>query len=1172
MIRTKRLLRSERLEERCLLAAAILRQGDIAYLVSEDAAIVSRYDIPNETWLSSLSLGSDLNPTAALVDGDGIYVAYGKAVYRYDLEGSNGRHLINTLSPVKAIHSDGNLLFINYTSGLYTRAVSINKTTETLIDTVDDYLDTIYGSSISPTLNRIFGRTSGTSPSDISFLEYDDDGFFGINSGSPYHGDYPSANKTWVFPDESKVIDSSGIVYATQSLDYLNSLGTSIDDIAFYQDEIPIVLNGATLTSYSNSLLLAGSTTLDRSPERIFVNDENVLAFSEDATALNGFSVSLIDLDTISPPVPSDSIDPVGLPYTPTNIEIAVDGSLLIYSKSQASVFRWDIRTQAYTESIPLIGSADYMAYSAANDTLYLAYSNGLIRQIDLSGPSRDEVPFATLPGRPLGLEAAGEYLFAVDPSGAWVSHYTFRPDGTLISAVDWNRSSSEFIWNAENRKMYFFRDGTSPNDLHTEDISVGGEIVGKAETPLHGGPFRHPIRVAPSGDYVVLGSGAMFDGRTLAQLSTSLPFVIDDAAWIGTQLFTMRNIGGVSQVQAWDGPTFAPGKIRQSEATGVSIVGVGGMLVSIGRPSDGIPKFEILNADLEPTDKRTSPDVIWTSPATLVSGQPLTGVELDAEASVYGSFEYTPAIGTVLPVGINQTLSVTFTPTDTDTYATVTRTVSIDVLGMDFGDAPNAETSGFAASYPVELADDGARHLMSDLYLGENISVEADGRPSNEARADEDDDGVVVVASVFALPEDTSQSSLQVIASQSGKVDAWIDFNQDGDWDDPGEHVVKSRDVDGGATLLDFDVPAAASLGATGMRVRISSDGGLTPLGFAVDGEVEDYWVEISAPADGFQVDTTVLGGPLNIQSSDGKVTVSNQGILIASFPSWVFGVVDVSGDGGDSVVQVGEGEGELVIRGDAGGGEDSIVLMGANQMIDLRSIVSGQLTGIEMIDVRGLGINEIFVSPEAIDTITDSRNSLALLADEDDLVHLGDGWSVGDLEKLGEDVVHVLRQGTATLRLKNDRAFTNPVIPFDTNRSGDTTALDALLIINWLQRNGVETALTFDNAGGRYLDASGDGGVSSLDALRIINQLAKKLLPEGEGIAAKTESALNVDSSDQPQQNSPSDFSTNRESADFDNQAILVDEFFRLSFADVDRDDSEDAIELRDSISLLF
>ncbi|HEY9072619.1 MAG TPA: hypothetical protein VIN67_00680, partial [Desulfobaccales bacterium] len=57
-----------------------------------------------------------------------------------------------------------------------------------------------------------------------------------------------------------------------------------------------------------------------------------------------------------------------------------------------------------------------------------------------------------------------------------------------------------------------------------------------------------------------------------------------------------------------------------------------------------------------------------------------LSATQLDATASVAGTFVYTPASGTVLNTVGSQTLSVTFTPTDTTDYATATGTVSLTV------------------------------------------------------------------------------------------------------------------------------------------------------------------------------------------------------------------------------------------------------------------------------------------------------------------------------------------------------------------------------------------------------------------------------------------------------------------------------------------------------------
>ena len=73
------------------------------------------------------------------------------------------------------------------------------------------------------------------------------------------------------------------------------------------------------------------------------------------------------------------------------------------------------------------------------------------------------------------------------------------------------------------------------------------------------------------------------------------------------------------------------------------------------------------------------TPLVTWNNPASITYGTALSATQLNATASVPGSFAYTPAAGVILNAG-TQTLSVTFTPTDTTDYKPVTQTVQIDV------------------------------------------------------------------------------------------------------------------------------------------------------------------------------------------------------------------------------------------------------------------------------------------------------------------------------------------------------------------------------------------------------------------------------------------------------------------------------------------------------------
>jgi hypothetical protein len=73
------------------------------------------------------------------------------------------------------------------------------------------------------------------------------------------------------------------------------------------------------------------------------------------------------------------------------------------------------------------------------------------------------------------------------------------------------------------------------------------------------------------------------------------------------------------------------------------------------------------------------TPTVTWAAPAAINYGAALSATQLNATASVPGSFVYSPVAGTVLHAGVGQTLSVTFTPTSAS-YAAVGQSVAITV------------------------------------------------------------------------------------------------------------------------------------------------------------------------------------------------------------------------------------------------------------------------------------------------------------------------------------------------------------------------------------------------------------------------------------------------------------------------------------------------------------
>jgi len=76
----------------------------------------------------------------------------------------------------------------------------------------------------------------------------------------------------------------------------------------------------------------------------------------------------------------------------------------------------------------------------------------------------------------------------------------------------------------------------------------------------------------------------------------------------------------------------------------------------------------------------KATPVITWTDPAGIVYGTALSSAQLNAAADVAGTFVYGVPTGTVLDAGVDQPLTVTFTPADPANYNAAAATVHIDV------------------------------------------------------------------------------------------------------------------------------------------------------------------------------------------------------------------------------------------------------------------------------------------------------------------------------------------------------------------------------------------------------------------------------------------------------------------------------------------------------------
>ncbi|MCA9240010.1 MAG: S8 family serine peptidase, partial [Planctomycetales bacterium] len=215
--------------------------------------------------------------------------------------------------------------------------------------------------------------------------------------------------------------------------------------------------------------------------------------------------------------------------------------------------------------------------------------------------------------------------------------------------------------------------------------------------------------------------------------------------------------------------------------------------------------------------------------------------------------------------------------------------------------------------TYATTIAQGGPSHaVVPTVKLGKVVDGEFDGQPDEDATGDNlagliDEDGVTLVAAgldTWIDPGDTLTFEIEV-AGVGFLLNAWLDFNGDGDFDDDGEHVYVNEDLNPGVWLsgVTRDKTGAIALpnvvapisttttGPIGARFRWG-EGDLLPTGDASIGEVEDYLYNDSSTTQ-----QTVLPGDYDgsglVDQADYAVWVSSYGLTGAALAA------DGNGDG---------------------------------------------------------------------------------------------------------------------------------------------------------------------------------------------------------------------------------------------------------------------------------
>ncbi len=185
----------------------------------------------------------------------------------------------------------------------------------------------------------------------------------------------------------------------------------------------------------------------------------------------------------------------------------------------------------------------------------------------------------------------------------------------------------------------------------------------------------------------------------------------------------------------------------------------------------------------------------------------------------------------------------------------------------FDFGDAPDSYGTLDASGGPYHFASGPRLGATRDNENDANAPLDGTGDDVTNTGSADDEDGSLVLAPIVRY----GTSGVRITASASAFLDAWLDLNANGVFDEPAERfgaggfgTAGSLAVPAGTTTIILDIPASVTVVPTTSyaRFRLSTAGSLAPdTGFTLDGEIEDQVALIAAPPPLVIVDDSYAG-----------------------------------------------------------------------------------------------------------------------------------------------------------------------------------------------------------------------------------------------------------------------------------------------------------------------
>lgn len=434
----------------------------------------------------------------------------------------------------------------------------------------------------------------------------------------------------------------------------------------------PIVLSGGSAANYTLSLV-NGTLAITKAPLAVAADNQSRTYGAANPTLTHTFS-GFRNGDTPAVVSGTAALTTSATPASPV-------GSYAIVAAA-GSLSATNYTFGPFSNAILTVGKA-LLTVTADNQTRPYAAPNPALT-VSYSGfVNGDTAAVLTTPATATTTATVASPVgaYAIVPSGAAAANYTYNYVTGVLTVAKANApvvlGNLSQVWDGAVEPATAT---TTPTGL-----VVNLTYNGSATVPQAAGSYP-VVGTINDPNYQGSATGTLVIAKATPVITWTTPAPITYPAPLGpTQLNATANV---------------PGTFAYSPSSG-AVLGAGTRtLTATFTPTDA-GNYNSATASVGLVVNKATPVITWSAPAPVVYGTALNATQLDAMASVPGTFVYAPNAGTILGAGA-QTLGTTFTPTDSANYNGASAAISLVVNKAPLVATADDQSKAYGAANPT--------------------------------------------------------------------------------------------------------------------------------------------------------------------------------------------------------------------------------------------------------------------------------------------------------------------------------------------------------------------------------------------------------------------------------------------------------------------------------------